>query len=547
MTTPAPSTLARRNAAAEALAALSAGRDRRARTGRQRAWAYDAAATTDANANYYAAATDDAATTMVESSRPTLVKRARYEVRNNPHARGMVETFASDLIGHGPRLQITDDALGDVSEDVEDAFMEWAAICDVTGYDDFGGLLRLAVRELCQAGEVFLVQTTDPEVRGLDRSRVALRWAMIEPERVATPWGYFTDEDVIDGIRFDRATGRPVTYYIANSHPGDVRRWMNRGEEFNEVPAERVIHLFRRDTPGQVRGVPWLTPSLASFMHLRRFLLATITAAEHAAALSAIYTADADRTDDGVDSLADADEIPIEAGMFMTLPLKGQVTQLRSEHPNATYVDVKRENLSDAGRPLNMPANVILANSSEYNYASGRLDHQTYYKYMATVRQWLVRCMVDPMIRPWYRETTMLRRFDGLGDYGVRLPSHTWHWPGREHVDPLKEAMAEKTRLENGTLTFADVCAAAGHDWRRKIDQMAEIAEYMQDQDVQPAFVNAWLHGRPVPGVSGGSGGFGGSGGSGGSEDETDDANAADDEIEAELAEQEQEEARHGA
>jgi capsid protein len=28
------------------------------------------------------------------------------------------------------------------------------------------------------------------------------------------------------------------------------------------VPAERVLHIYRVDRPGQVRGVPWLAPAI---------------------------------------------------------------------------------------------------------------------------------------------------------------------------------------------------------------------------------------------------------------------------------------------
>ena len=68
---------------------------------------YDAAQTTSLNqrhwsmADYYAA---DAA--LSPDVRRKLRARARYEIANNSYAAGMASTWANDLVGTGPRLQL---------------------------------------------------------------------------------------------------------------------------------------------------------------------------------------------------------------------------------------------------------------------------------------------------------------------------------------------------------------------------------------------------------------------------------------------------------
>ena len=49
------------------------------------------------------------------------------------------------------------------------------------------------------------------------------------------------------------------------------------------------------------------------------------------------------------------------------------------QKPSTTYAEFKKELLNEIARCLNMPFNVAAGNSSGYNYASGRLDHQTYF------------------------------------------------------------------------------------------------------------------------------------------------------------------------
>jgi capsid protein len=65
-----------------------------------------------------------------------------------------------------------------------------------------------------------------------------------------------------------------------------------------------------------------------------------------------------------------------------------------------------------------------------------------------------------------------------------------WYWQGAEHVDPQKEANAEKTRLESNTTTLAEVYARQGKDWKKQLEQRAKekklIEELMPAPVVEP-------------------------------------------------------------
>jgi capsid protein len=54
------------------------------------------------------------------------------------------------------------------------------------------------------------------------------------------------------------------------------------------VPARLVLHWFTPDRFGQLRGIPEITPALPLFAQLRRYTLATLTAAEIAAMLAGV-------------------------------------------------------------------------------------------------------------------------------------------------------------------------------------------------------------------------------------------------------------------
>ncbi len=55
-----------------------------------------------------------------------------------------------------------------------------------------------------------------------------------------------------------------------------------------------------------------------------------------------------------------------------------------------------------------MPFNVAAGNSSGYNYASGRLDHQTYYKAIRVEQSHLERVILDRILAAWLDEAALI-------------------------------------------------------------------------------------------------------------------------------------------
>jgi hypothetical protein len=205
---------------------------------------------------------------------------------------------------------------------------------------------------------------------------VQLDLRLIQADQVTTPDTTVLTGNFVDGIVFDDA-GNPVEYHVLKQHPGDT---MGRYVlEFDRVPAQSMLHWFRADRPGQARGIPDIMPALPLFAQLRRFTLAVIAAAETAADFAGILYTDAPA---GGESEAAEPFEPIELDQraLVTMPGGWKMSQLQAEQPATTYAEFKKEILNEIARCLNMPFNVAAGNSSGHNHASGRLDHQTYFK-----------------------------------------------------------------------------------------------------------------------------------------------------------------------
>ena len=124
-----------------------------------------------------------------------------------------------------------------------------------------------------------------------------------------------------------------------------------------------------------------------------------------------------------------------------------------------------------------MPYNIAACDSSKHNYAAGRMDGQTYGGSVKNRRKQCVRVVVEPVYRAFWDEASLRPGLIPDGLPPIHFWPRTWHFDGRQHVDPTKEATAEETRLKNKTTTLRDVYASQGKDWEEAIRQRArEIA-----------------------------------------------------------------------
>ena len=445
---------------------------------------YDAAQTTPLNQRHWAQAdwwSPDAA--LHPGVRRTLRSRARYEAANNSYLAGMLSTLATDLVGCGPRLQLI---LPDVTPEdprvrqIEHAVHEWGRAIDLAS--------KLRLMRIARAvdGEAFAIKTTNPR---LPADSVQLDIKLIEADQVANPL-WLLQIGQIDGIKFDDA-GNVVEWHILKHHPGSLA-WA--GNDGDWVPADRVLHWANLTRPSQHRGVGEIVPALELFAMLRRYTLATVTAAETAADFAALLHTNLPSTDGGAASLPQWETMPIVRGMAMSLPDGWDATQMKPEHPTTTYSEFEKRLLNQIARCLNLPYIVAALDSSQASYSSMRGDYLVYRKSVACLREDLERDVLDPLLSDWLNEAALI---DGLIPDGLPLVAEwnwRWIWQGWEHVDPTKEADAQTIRLSNNTTTLAEECSKVGADWREVLKQRAAEKALMQELGIEEPAAPA-----PVP------------------------------------------------
>lgn len=429
---------------------------------------YDAAQTTSENRKHWANADGLSAIAANDlNTRKVLRNRTRYEVANNAHAKNILISLANYTVGTGPRLQmVTGDK--EVDTAIEREFSRWALTVGLAAK------LRTMRMAKCEDGESFaqlisFEKTSTP---------VSLDIKLIEADQITSANPVNDDPNNIDGVILDRF-GNPIKYELLDRHPGDRAGGMPSSKV---IPAEYMLQYLRQDRPGQVRGIPELTPALPLFALLRRFILAVLTSAESAASFAAVLKTSAPPMgeDDGAGAGAAASippgfSIEIERNMLTSLPEGWDISQLRAEHPNSTFSEFYDKILGNIGCVMSLPFNVVACNSSGYNYASGRLDYQSFDLSLRVERELIEQQILDRIFREWLVEASAISGFlpGSVKNLDV-MYEHQWFWDGREHVDPVKEATAQQIRLKNGTTTLAVEYAKVGRDHETETSQWAK-------------------------------------------------------------------------
>lgn len=403
------------------------------------------------------------------NTRRRLRAYARKETANNSYAFGVATAISNAVVGTGPRLQILDRLPGDKHNQAEHDFEDWAQEVNLAE------ILRAMRFARVQDGESFGLMYTNEKLSGA----VKLGFMAIDAERVAGEYLKQKPREV-DGITLDEY-GVPQSYRILTRHPGDslLFDWGGRQryvQEAKEYPAWQIVHWFRKTTPEQHRGASELAPALALFALLRRYTLAVVTAAETAADFAAIMYTDSVGDYNAPNYTANPFEtVDIERGLMMTMPDGWKVSQLKSEQPTTTYESFKRSVLAEIGRAMGVPVNVIMNDSSQYNYASGRLDMQEFQRQTRIDQAQTSQTVIRPIFRQWWREYSL------QNDLPRATPKIEVYWDGSEHVDPDKEAKAQQRRLASLTTTLAAEYAKQGKDWEHELAQIARERQKMKE------------------------------------------------------------------
>lgn len=426
------------------------------------------------------------ANAVIGPSINSLRNRARDLVINNPRAARIVSIHATNLIGNGilPRAKTGKPELDKL---IDELFDEWKDECDADGQLDFYGLQHMIARTNVQSGEVL---TRFRNRRISDGIRVPLQLQILEPDYIDSNrnQGFLeTGGITIQGVVLD-ALGRRTGYWLFNQHPGAAIA--NRNFISKVVPASEILHVYRKDRPGQLRGVTWLAPIVLKLRDLDDYDDAEMVRKKIESCLAAFVT-----QPDGSDGQALGPISTQPSASDVTAPdnrvetfspgmveyLKnGESVTVSSPAPAGgyrEYVDVQDHTIATGGGVM---YEQMTGNLSQVNYSSYRAGSLEFNKATGAYR-WHI--MIPMWCRPVWRRFIDTAYVAGLipeQNYGA-----IWTPPKFESVDPHKDAFATLVKVRSGTKTLYQAIAEEGNIPEIQIQEIAEINKRLDSEGVK--------------------------------------------------------------
>lgn len=433
------------------------------------------------NAGYFATAEDIPSDAICSAGeRKRLRADCRKILLDCPSAAHAARSLALTTYGSGPALQIKSPN-EELNTKVERLFSQWRkqANYDLTFF--------AAVQSLPSDGEAFFCIVDNPQAIG------GLGVELIEAYRVESQPGKELVPDEFCGIKYDEF-GLPESYTVKIISPNPQ---IPHTMQFEEIPASRIQHLFVPVLPAQRRGLPLLQSSIQTLASLQKIKDATLSAVETAANISFLVESDYDPQVDpdqqlcGVDgggTYMAFDEIKLpgrNSGLY--LPSGMKASQMKAENPNVNFAAFQQDCLLQVGASLGAPKNVILNDSSSYNYSSARLDFQTFSKWTG-VLQSLCTKVLDSHFRTWLSYMSdnpdvaeLLSMYPDLESIPIR-----WYFAALPSIDRNKDAQADVTLLKNNCMSLRDYYAKQGKDWRQELEQIALEKQIMGELNITP-------------------------------------------------------------
>ena len=408
----------------------------------------------------------------------TLRERSRDLERNSDYGRRFIEMIKSNVIGsQGIRLQCrarTDGGDLDVpgNDLVESAFRTWGQDCSIDGRLTWTQAQSLFVQTVARDGECLVRLLRKPT------NPYGFSIQIIEADRLDEEMnGKTRNGEVIRmGIQMSEWE-RPTAYWLYKDHPGASD--LTRPElDHIEIPADEMLHAFRKDRPSQHRGVPWMSTAMARMRLLDVYEESEVVASRIGASKMGFFTSELDPesyTGDDLDEHTPVNEV--SPGQFEQLPPGMDFKEFAPDHPTSAFADFSKSILRGIASGLGV-SYVALANNLEgVSYSSVRAGEMADRDHWKMIQQFVIDEFCTPIYRAWLQSAMTtgalalpVNKFDKFSQAAAWTPRS---FP---YVDPQREMQSQILGLKSGVLSLADVQAHYGRDVEELFTQLNQEA-----------------------------------------------------------------------
>jgi lambda family phage portal protein len=401
--------------------------------------------------------------------------RSRAAVRNDPYAFNVIDKRVSNLIGTGitPRPNTEDNALRKLLQLLWD---DWVDESDADEHTDFYGQQALVARTVETSGECFVRLRPRRLDDGL---AVPLQVQILAPEFV--PHDKFettrTGNAIRAGIEFN-PDGKRVAYWMYLSHPRDGVS-LNAGyNQLVRVPASQVLHIFEPVEPGQLRGVPRLSPVLKRLRSLDNYDDAVLFRQEVANLFAGFISRPAPDSGPvprdpvtGEPLSFDRDGftpmVALEPGTMQELGPGEEVEFSKPPDAGNNYPDFMRQQLMAAAAGTGTPYEILTGDMREVNDRALRVVLNEFRRRLEQLQFGVYVHQLCRPIRAAWMDMAFLSGALVLDDYAKRRREYLrtrWVPQGWAYIQPVQDVQARRMEVQAGFASRSEMVTRTGYD-----------------------------------------------------------------------------------
>lgn len=443
------------------------------------------------------------------TEREQIVERAIDLTNNDPNASGIVDTFATTVIGSGlvPHPTLNADIINLPKEEIRalqtsqhTAYQRWYPFADAAERMSFGSIQYVVERSIVRYGEyIVLCHMIDDPLRPY-----SLALQVINPLRLKTPSDLSSSPAMKDGVEMGEY-GQPVAYWIKKSTQlTGSRNLADVSSNFLRVPARQghrwnVLHGFITNDPEQTRGITFFAPAMKFFRDLNDYLDAELVSNIVTAAFSLFIEAqsgtdpfniatnfattseDSYKSDGSTVTTRFQEMIP---GQIMYGNTGEKPHSISANRPGATFEPFTKVIKKAIAMSLNIPYPVIFKDVEGVNFAGFRSAMLDAWRVFTFHRTWLGQGFCQKIYTMLQEEAYLRGEFNTPDFYTniLALTHADWRGSPKGDIEPIKAAQGDILLIQNNLKTRAEAIAERGGDVRTTFDQLEEEEEMMKDR-----------------------------------------------------------------
>jgi lambda family phage portal protein len=428
----------------------------------------------------------------------TLRAKSRELFRNNPYFAKLEQILLTNVVGsNGIRLQskcVTANGKVDkqASAAIEASWQKYSTTkhCDYRQELSWREMCNVALQSLIKDGEIFAKLIYDKN------NPWSFSVELLDADSCASNhYAILTNGNTVAaGIELDSKTGKKVAYWFKQRNNRTQIFYNENTQEFVRVTADQIIHYFKPQFVGQLRGLPFGVSVYTRAHNIKGYEEAAIISQRISASQSGFFeptgesseefTGDEEELDNEGEPTGDF-VMQAEPGVFRKIPAGYRLANFTPNINSQDFAQFMKCMLRGYATGFNVGYSAIASDYSDGNYSSLRLEalaDRDAYKCMQTD---LIEGFCQPIVGKWIEAAYLVGiiRVNGNQlrksiDYYEKFEfqPRRWQW-----VDPAKEMNAYEKAIRLRLTSRSAIIRERGDDPETVFEEIANEEQYIVD------------------------------------------------------------------